>query len=108
MKWIFFTILIVVIVITVFGIYSQLSERQPSVFWLNFKPESHKILQKLAEQYQERTGRNITIFTPETGIYSETLDALLQSSSPPTLFIVGGKENMVKYNDFFLILKIQK
>ena len=108
MKWIFFTILIVVIVITVFGIYSQLSEKHPTVFWLNFKPESHKILQKLAEQYQERTGRNVTIFTPEAGTYSETLDALLQSSSPPTLFIVGGKENMVKYNDFFFDLKNTK
>ena len=55
----FFFISIIVIVITFFGFYTQLSEVQPSIYWINFKPESDKILQKLAQQYQERTGRNV-------------------------------------------------
>jgi raffinose/stachyose/melibiose transport system substrate-binding protein len=108
MKWIFLSVLIMVISITIYGIYSQLSEEQPSIYWINFKPESQKILQKLAERYQQRTGRNITIFTPETGTYSETLDKELQSSFPPTLFVVGGKDNMIKYNEYFYDLKDTK
>ena len=108
MKLIFFSISIIVIVITFFGFYTQLSEIQPSIYWINFKPESDKILQKLAQHYQERTGRNVKILTPESGTYSETLEQEMQKSSPPTLFIVGGQEGLIKYNDSFYDLKNTK
>ena len=108
MKWILLSILIIAIIITVFGIYSQLSEEKPYIYWLNFKPESHIILQKLSKQYQERTGRNVTIVTPETGTYSEILEKEMKKSSPPTLFIISGNENMKQYNDLVYDLKDTK
>jgi raffinose/stachyose/melibiose transport system substrate-binding protein len=86
--------------IVIYGIYIQLIEELPSIYWINFKPEANELLQELAKQYKRSTGRNITILTPESGYYSETLDRELQSSFPPTLFIVGGKDNMAKYNDY--------
>ena len=46
-----------------------------SVYWLNFKPESDEVLQKVAAMYTEKTGVPVTVVTAASGTYESTLTA---------------------------------
>ena len=41
-----------------------------SVYWLNFKPESDEVLQKVAAMYTEKTGVPVTVVTAASGTYN--------------------------------------
>lgn len=108
MKLILLFISIIVLLVSILGIYRQISEEKPSIYWLNFKPESHKILQEIGKEYKEITGRNINIVTPESGKYSEILTQEMNSTSPPTLFIIGDQKSVNKWSDNLYDLKKTK
>ena len=61
------------------------------VYWLNFKPESDEVLQKVAAMYTEKTGVPVTVVTAASGTYEETLTAEMDKSQAPTLFVVGNQ-----------------
>ena len=62
---------------------------EPSVYWLNFKPESDEALKEIAAMYTQETGIPVEIVTAASGTYNETLTAEMDKSSAPTLFVVG-------------------
>ena len=75
-----------------------------SVYWLNFKPESDEVLQKVAKLYTEKTGVAVNVVTAASGTYSQTLTAEMDKSNPPTLFIVGNQAGANTWSDYCLDL----
>ena len=92
---------IITTIMTIFGINNILSSEPtsiaPYVYYLNFKPESDKVLQELAKLYMEETGIEVTVFSPPSGTYGETLKKEITSSKPPTLFVEGGFQYLSEY-----------
>ena len=102
MKLIILSTSILAIIICIYGILSQLNDERPSIYWINFKPESEDVLLELGAKYQERTGRNVSIVSPGAGGYGELFkQELLNNSSLPTIFVYGDQESLDKYNDYF-------
>ncbi|MGN0985223.1 MAG: ABC transporter substrate-binding protein [Candidatus Enterenecus sp.] len=75
-----------------------------SVYWLNFKPESDEVLQKVAEMYTAETGVPVKVVTAASGTYSQTLTAEMDKSAPPTLFNIGNMEGVKTWADYALDL----
>ncbi|MBQ9411998.1 MAG: ABC transporter substrate-binding protein [Oscillospiraceae bacterium] len=75
-----------------------------SVYWLNFKPESDEVLQTLAGMYKEKTGVDVKVVTAASGTYSQTLNAEMDKSNPPTLFVVGNQAGVRDWKDYALDL----
>ncbi len=69
------------------------------VYWLNFKPESDEVLQKIAAMYTEKTGVPVTVVTAASGTYEETLTAEMDKSQAPTLFVVGNQNAVNTWGD---------
>ena len=75
-----------------------------SVYWLNFKPESDEVLQKVAGMYTEKTGVPVKVVTAASGTYSQTLNSEMDKSSAPTLFIIGNQAGVKDWADYALDL----
>ena len=71
-----------------------------SVYWLNFKPESDEVLQKVAALYTEKTGVEVKVVTAASGSYNETLTAEMDKSEAPTLFVVGNQGAIDTWGDY--------
>ena len=71
-----------------------------SVYWLNFKPESDEVLQKVAALYTEKTGVEVKVVTAASGTYNETLTAEMDKSEAPTLFVVGNQGAIDTWGDY--------
>ena len=54
-----------------------------SVYWLNFKPESDEVLQKVAKMYTDETGIEVKVVTAASGTYNQTLIAEMDKSDAP-------------------------
>ena len=76
-----------------------------SVYWLNFKPESDEVLQQVAAMYKEKTGVEVKVVTAASGTYSQQLNAEMDKSNPPTLFVVGNQAGVKDWKDYALDLK---
>ena len=75
-----------------------------SVYWLNFKPESDDVLQQIAQMYTEETGVPVKVVTAASGTYSQTLNAEMDKSAPPTLFVIGNQAGVKDWADYALDL----
>ncbi|MBR0355443.1 MAG: ABC transporter substrate-binding protein [Oscillospiraceae bacterium] len=80
------------------------TEAAGSVYWLNFKPESDEVLQKVAAMYTEKTGVPVKVVTAAAGTYSQTLTSEMDKSSAPTIFIVGTQAGVKDWADYALDL----
>ena len=89
-------------------LYTEVLSPKPTVYWLNFKPESEATLNELAKTYQSKNDVKVKIITPESVQYSTKLNTELQKSSPPTLFIIGNKEAVKKHEDYLYDLTDSK
>ena len=78
---------------------------EPSVYWLNFKPESNDALQEIAELYTSKTGIPVKVVTAASGTYSETLTAEMDKEDAPTIFVVGNAIGANDWSDYCLDLK---
>ena len=76
-----------------------------SVYWLNFKPESDKVLQQVAAMYTEETGVEVKVVTAASGTYNQTLIAEMEKSEAPTLFVIGNQNSVKEWKDYALNLK---
>ena len=76
-----------------------------SVYWLNFKPESDEVLQKVAKMYTEETGIEVKVVTAASGTYNQTLLAEMDKSDAPTLFVIGNQNAVKEWKDYALDLK---
>lgn len=103
-------LLLLAIISSFYGIYKYLSKKdsKPSVYWLNFKPESEQTLKELAKLYESKNDVSVKIVTPNSGEYNNKLDEELKKSSPPTLFVVGNKESVKKWEEYIYDLKDTK
>ena len=52
-----------------------------SVYWLNMKPESDEVLQKVAEMYTAETGVPVKVVTAASGTYDQQLTAEMDKSA---------------------------
>ncbi len=75
-----------------------------SVYWLNFKPESDEVLQQIATMYTDKTGVPVKVVTAASGTYSQTLNAEMDKSEPPTLFVIGNTAGVRDWQDYALDL----
>ncbi len=83
----------------------QGSGSKGSVYWLNFKPESDGVLQEVAKMYTDKTGVEVKVVTAASGTYSQTLNAEMDKSAPPTIFVVGNSAGVKEWKDYCLDLK---
>ena len=82
--------------------------KKPTIYWLNFKPESAETLEELAKLYQSKNNVSVKIVTPNQGEYNSELEKELKKSSPPTLFVIGNQETVKKLGDNLYNLKDTK
>ena len=71
-----------------------------SVYYLNFKPEQDEAWQKLAADYTEQTGVNVTVVTAASGNYETTLMSEMGKSGAPTMFQVNGPVGLANWKDY--------
>ena len=65
-------------------------KEEPSVYYLNFKPEAAKTWEAIAKAYTEETGVKVKILTAASGNYEQTLKAEIAKREAPTLFQING------------------
>ena len=82
-----FALLMALVMVLSFAACGQ--EDEPSVYWLNFKPESDEALKEIAALYTAETGIPVEIVTAASGTYSETLTAEMDKKDAPTIFVVS-------------------
>ncbi|MBQ7625090.1 MAG: ABC transporter substrate-binding protein [Clostridia bacterium] len=80
-------------------------EETGSVYWLNFKPESDEVLHEIAKTYTEKTGVEVQVVTAASGTYSTTLNAEMEKTKMPTLFVIGNQAGVKEWSDYALDLK---
>jgi len=80
-------------------------EEKGSVYWLNFKPESDEVLQKVAKLYTEKTGVEVKVVTAAGGTYSQTLNSEMDKESAPTIFVIGNTAGAKTWSEYALDLK---
>jgi len=91
--------------VMVLGMFAGCSKAdEPSVYWLNFKPESDEALKAIAAMYTEETGIPVEIVTAASGTYQETLTAELDKENAPTIFVVGNDADVAMWSDYMLDL----
>ena len=73
---------------------------EPSVYYLNFKPEQDPQWQALAKSYTEQTGVQVTVVTAASGEYETTLAAEIEKDEAPTLFQVNGPVGLANWKDY--------
>ena len=75
-----------------------------SVYWLNMKPESDEVLQKVAEMYTAETGVPVKVVTAASGTYDQQLTAEMDKSAPPTMFVIGNEGGVNNWGEYALDL----
>lgn len=73
---------------------------EPSVYYLNFKPEADQAWQELAALYTEQTGIEVKVVTAASGTYEETLTAEMAKKAAPTLFQCGNQAALKSWKDY--------
>ena len=81
-------------------IYLKIKNNKAYIYYANFKPESDSVLQELGKLYSEKTGIDVTIYTPPSGKYGEFMENEMKKYKPPTLFVEGNQEYLVKWEDY--------
>ena len=105
MKKIVAVLLVLVMIVGLAACGASSKKDDPSVYWLNFKPESDEALQQIAKMNTEKTGVDEKVVTAASGTYSQTLTAEMDKSAPPTLFVVGNANSVKDWSDYALDLK---
>ena len=104
MKKIIALLLAVVMVLSMGAMFSGCAADEPSVYYLNFKPEADAAWQELAALYTEQTGVKVTVVTAAGGEYESTLTAEMAKSEAPTLFQCGNQQALANWADYCLDL----
>ena len=105
MKKLIAMLLAVVMVLGLCAGLAGCSKDEPSVYWLNFKPESDEALKEIAAMYTKQTGIPVEIVTAASGTYNETLTAEMDKENAPTLFVVGNQAAVETWGEYCLDLK---
>lgn len=68
--------------------------------FLNFNPESASYLQAAVKDYEKETGNKIIVDTAANGQYQTTLTAKMTTAEAPTLFVLGGPQDMAAWKNY--------
>jgi len=104
MKKLIALLLAIVMVLGLCAGLSGCSKDEPSVYWLNFKPESDEALKEIAAMYTQETGIPVEVVTAASGTYNETLTAEMDKENAPTLFVVGNQAAVETWGEYCLDL----
>ena len=77
---------------------------EPSVYYLNFKPEADAAMQELAAAYTKETGIPVKVVTAASGTYSDTLTAEMAKSDAPTIYNIGNMSGLKDWDEYALDL----
>ena len=98
-------IALLLVLVMVVGLFAGCGKKdEPSVYWLNFKPESDEALKEIAAMYTEETGIPVEIVTAASGTYNETLTAEMDKENAPTMFVVGNQAAVSSWGEYCLDL----
>ncbi len=75
---------------------------EPSVYYLNFKPEFDTALQELAASYTAKTGVEVKVVTAASGTYSDSLNANIKDV---TIFNIGNAAGLADWDEYALNLE---
>ncbi len=73
---------------------------EPSVYYLNFKPEQDAQWQELAKAYTAETGVEVIVSTAASGTYEQTLKSEIAKTDAPTMFQVNGPVGLAGWKDY--------
>ena len=76
------------------------TNKEGSVYYLNFKPEADAAWQALAQKYTELTGVDVKVVTAASGTYNDVLTAEMDKENPPTLFQCGNAGAIKTWREF--------
>ena len=79
-----------------------------SVYFLNFKPESAKVYESIADEYEKETGIPIKVVTAAANTYEQTLKSEIAKSNAPTIFQVNGPIGYESWKEYCLDIKDSK
>ncbi|MBE6729660.1 MAG: ABC transporter substrate-binding protein [Ruminococcaceae bacterium] len=80
--------------------FSGCSNKKDSVYLLNFKPESAKAFEKIAEAYEKETGIHVKVVTAAANTYEQTLKSEVAKNDAPTIFQVNGPIGYETWKDY--------
>jgi len=95
-------LLVVCMVCMLFGGCSK-KKVDPSlgrVYYLNFKPEQAEDWERLAQQYTDQTGVEVSVVTAASDTYESTLKSEIAKTQAPTLFQVNGPVGLSTWKDY--------
>lgn len=104
MKKIISILLCIIVALTLFS-GCRKKEKEPGVYYLNFKPEQDAAWQNLAKEYTKQTGIEVKVVTAAQGTYEQTLLAEIDKDEAPTLFQINGAVGLEAWKDYALDLK---
>ena len=83
-------------------------ETGASVYFLNFKPESAKIYEKIADDYYNETGVKVKVVTAAANTYEQTLKSEIAKKNAPTIFQINGPIGFNTWKKYCADLKDSK
>lgn len=78
----------------------EAASTEPSVYYLNFKPEVTEVWEKIAETYTQETGVKMKVVTAAGGNYESTLKSEIAKTDAPTLFQINGPVGYQAWKDY--------
>lgn len=100
----FISMLLCIILVATLFVGCRKKEKEPEVYYLNFKPEQDAAWQKLAKEYTKQTGVEVKVVTAAQGTYEQTLLAEIDKEEAPTLFQINGAVGLEAWKDYALDL----
>ncbi|MBE6733425.1 MAG: ABC transporter substrate-binding protein [Ruminococcaceae bacterium] len=79
-----------------------------SVYFLNFKPESAKVYERIADDYEKEKGVTVKVVTAAANTYEQTLKSEIAKANAPTIFQVNGPIGYNSWKDYCLDIKDSK
>lgn len=70
------------------------------VYYLNFKPEQAEDWERLAKEYTDQTGVEVSVVTAASDTYESTLKSEIAKTQAPTLFQVNGPIGLETWKDY--------
>lgn len=83
-------------------------DKAAEVYFLNFKPESAKVYEKIAKAYEKEKGVSVKVVTAAANAYEQTLKSEIAKSGAPTIFQVNGPIGYESWKDYCLDIKDSK
>lgn len=76
------------------------AQETATVRFLNFKPEIASVYEKVAKEYQEKTGVRVIVETAAANTYESTLMAKMSTNEAPTIFQINGPMGYISWKDY--------